>query len=341
MNPFLDKKGAIFGAVVMATALITLLTINAVSSGKDEHPVYWVTLPAAVIMFSFDLFSGWIHRHEMRDIARQGCHAVQEVLPTRVVRIEGNEVNEHMQAVNRRGEGQIDALVLELQCMQASPCPQPLLVSQSGHIQTAESSQETPQSSSGSSADPGRSIETEYVTRREIHVDVQEQGAAGQAGSASVKESQDILAVPMATERGADIENREQRIKCQEPDQKATLVSVVTDTYYWCHETFPTVTTVLTHLPFALVPFAFAMFILVQALVVKGWVPVFAHGWDHWVNMTGTVGSIAGMGFLSVILCNVNLLSSASFCVSHAPHVPLYLSLFFIERFCYANHLSY
>jgi Na+/H+ antiporter NhaD/arsenite permease-like protein len=48
------------------------------------------------------------------------------------------------------------------------------------------------------------------------------------------------------------------------------------------------------------------MFVLVQALVNNGWVPVFARGWDHWVNKTGTVGSICGMGFLSVILSNVS-----------------------------------
>jgi Na+/H+ antiporter NhaD/arsenite permease-like protein len=63
-------------------------------------------------------------------------------------------------------------------------------------------------------------------------------------------------------------------------------------------------------LPLPLVPFAFAMFVLVQALVTKGWVPVFAYGWDHWVGKTGTVGAIGGMGFLSVILCNVSLPTS-------------------------------
>ncbi|CAH0021662.1 unnamed protein product [Clonostachys rhizophaga] len=83
-----------------------------------------------------------------------------------------------------------------------------------------------------------------------------------------------------------------------------TLVSVAQDVFRWLQETFPTATTVLVHLPFALIPFAFCMFILVQALVTKGWVPVFAYGWDHWVGNTGTVGAIGGMGFISVILCN-------------------------------------
>jgi hypothetical protein len=45
--------------------------------------------------------------------------------------------------------------------------------------------------------------------------------------------------------------------------------------------TFPTVTEVLKLLPYALLPFAFSMFILVQGLVSKGWVAVFAYGWDY------------------------------------------------------------
>ncbi|KAK4228709.1 putative arsenite efflux transporter ArsB-like protein [Podospora fimiseda] len=86
--------------------------------------------------------------------------------------------------------------------------------------------------------------------------------------------------------------------------ERTTLVSVTKDAYRWCQETFPTATAVLSHLPYALVPFAFSMFVLVQALTTKGWVEVFARGWDHWVAKTGTVGAIGGMGFLSVILCN-------------------------------------
>ncbi|KAL2065978.1 hypothetical protein VTL71DRAFT_2049 [Oculimacula yallundae] len=39
--------------------------------------------------------------------------------------------------------------------------------------------------------------------------------------------------------------------------------------------------------------------------LTKGWVPVFAHGWDHQVDKTGTFESVGGIAFLSVILCNV------------------------------------
>ncbi|KAL1839150.1 hypothetical protein VTK73DRAFT_4113 [Phialemonium thermophilum] len=106
-------------------------------------------------------------------------------------------------------------------------------------------------------------------------------------------------------EDSADLERRiSQEVALRQTRGQTTLVSLTADGYRWLQETFPTVTAVVGHLPFALVPFAFAMFVLVQALVTKGWVPVFAYGWDHWVRKTGTFGCIGGMGFLSVILCN-------------------------------------
>jgi Na+/H+ antiporter NhaD/arsenite permease-like protein len=92
----------------------------------------------------------------------------------------------------------------------------------------------------------------------------------------------------------------------EEDQGPSSLQSIIRRRWQWCRETFPTASTVLSMLPLPLVPFAFSMFVLVQALVTKGWVPVFAYGWDHWVNKTGTVGAIGGMGFISVVLCNVS-----------------------------------
>lgn len=72
MNPFLDKGGAAFGAVIMAATLVTLLVLNAATDSGHERPVYWVTLPAAFVMLCWDLASGWIYRHETREIAAKG-----------------------------------------------------------------------------------------------------------------------------------------------------------------------------------------------------------------------------------------------------------------------------
>jgi hypothetical protein len=43
-----------------------------------------------------------------------------------------------------------------------------------------------------------------------------------------------------------------------ETQKHQTLSSVVSSAYKWSQETFPTVTIVVAHLPFALIPFAFA-----------------------------------------------------------------------------------
>ncbi|KAL9945952.1 hypothetical protein ACHAQF_005131 [Verticillium nonalfalfae] len=72
LNPFLDTKSAIVGSVIMATTLITLLALNAASTGTGEHPVFWVTLPAAFLMFCWDVGCGWESRHTTREIAKFG-----------------------------------------------------------------------------------------------------------------------------------------------------------------------------------------------------------------------------------------------------------------------------
>lgn len=56
----------------MATTLITLLALNAASTGTGEHPVFWVTLPAAFLMFCWDVGCGWESRHTTREIAKFG-----------------------------------------------------------------------------------------------------------------------------------------------------------------------------------------------------------------------------------------------------------------------------
>ena len=88
MNPFLDKGGAWFGAVIMATTLATVLAINAASSESGEYPVFWVTLPAAVVMFCWDITFGWLNRHETREIARNGRREIERVRAEKVVREE-------------------------------------------------------------------------------------------------------------------------------------------------------------------------------------------------------------------------------------------------------------
>ncbi|KAI5364173.1 putative citrate transporter-like domain-containing protein [Septoria linicola] len=238
MNPFLDKGGAWFGAMLMAATLITILALNASSQTGHEHPIFYITLPAAFIMFCWDLTFGWLNRHETRKLAHDGKEQI------------------------------------ELARMQRAAPAAPVETS--------------------SSTEPNG----EPITLTKSPDDVMDEKKMHQSEetSASSTPAVDATTSEKLAETFPDsIENQ---------PGPASLQSVLIGTYHWCQVTFPTVTTVATHLPWKLVPFAFCMFVLVQALVTKGWVPVFAHGWDHWVNKTGTVGAIGGMGFLSVILCN-------------------------------------
>ncbi|KAM0483830.1 hypothetical protein ACHAPX_002330 [Trichoderma viride] len=336
MNPFLDKGGAAFGAVIMAATLVTVLAINAASAKSGAHPVFWVTLPAAFVMFCWDIGFGWYHRKETRDIARKGR---EEFEIAQIARAERNfqqaEEARQTSAVNHEFRGETDSSSPKLESRDAqsqdsdgvyelnntsppaahikdgktilnpavhtgghAPIPAILLVENTDDRALAAMS----------SADMDRSMsphegyteEQEKGNAKSEINSLEEKNILNQTGSGLPPQG---LFVPQSDE---DLERRRRNsmASIQGPRGPATLKSLGQDTLRWCQETFPTAAAVVLHLPFALVPFAFCMFILVQGLVTKGWVPVFAYGWEHWVNVTGTVGAIGGMAFLSVILCN-------------------------------------
>ncbi|KAJ5320387.1 hypothetical protein N7508_000670 [Penicillium antarcticum] len=285
MNPFLDKKGAAFGAVIMAAALITLLAINASSQTGNEKPVFYVTLPAAFVMFCWDVASGWIHRQETREIAAKGRRDVENARAERELR--------------ERGESQSPEILGFEQDMSGL------------HRRTAERTDDeisfgaanTSLASKTSNSNPDR----EMPLSVSVLVDKDKFPELEAPGVSSLDNKRLALASspePIDSRQTIDTVDEEKRVYRDQQDGPPTLVSLSADLYRWLQETFPTVTVVVSHMPFPLVPFAFAMFVLVQALVTKGWVPVFAYGWDHWVSKTGTVGAVGGMGFLSVILCN-------------------------------------
>jgi len=266
MNPFLDKGGAAFGAVIMAAALITLVALNAASQTSDEHPVYWVTLPAAFVMFCWDVTFGWTHRHETREIARRGRREVEQARAERAA-LRAMEEEEQRALASREADS----------------------------MQTRSMDAQRKSTGGGNSASPGISF-----TNAEVD-EIKQVAESGETRSPSAL-SEDT---DEKKRRDVDLERRiSHEVTLQQERGAATLVSKLEDLYRWSQETLPTVTAVVAHLPFALVPFALCMFVLVQALATKGWVAVFAYGWNHWVNRTGTVGAVGGMGFLSTIMCN-------------------------------------
>ncbi|EFX06454.1 putative arsenite efflux transporter [Grosmannia clavigera kw1407] len=325
MNPFLDKGGATFGAIIMAATLITLLVLNATSQKTGEHPVFYVTLPAAFVMFCWDLSFGWIHRKETRELAAKGraeiAAAEEAAREAELAKLTWNKLAE---------QGLLDEATHTVNPETEASGPRTL------------GSQNTPGADSTLSTSPTRPLQSISGALKAVGIYVTNEDTAdtltkgiclsnsvrGKGKGAVVSHGKDAdgktvagnghvmtmghevtdidaekLSSPILS--GMDTERQDTSLDRSSPGQApATLVSLCKKAYVWSQETFPTVTTVLAHLPFALVPFALSMFVLVQALVNKGWVAVFAYGWYHWVDKTGTVGSVGGMGFLSVILCN-------------------------------------
>ncbi|MCJ1311279.1 hypothetical protein MMC25_004950 [Agyrium rufum] len=281
MNPFLDKSGAVFGGAVMAVTLVTVLALNAANSEIGEHPVFWVTLPGAFVMFCWDITFGWLRRHETRQIAHNGRREVENARSERKRRqelllVQNQEVPETAPTLS---PGSVPVVSFDNQVEKATGM---------GGVQTSTSARIH-----------GIADDTlKHNEKPQTNYEMQDRsGTTTNAGSDNSAEKLSIAKSDV--EKGTPLNATSH----QESEQQ-TLTSIAADTYRWLQETFPTVTAIVSHLPFALVPFAFSMFVLVQALVTKGWVAVFAYGWDHWVNKTGTIGAVGGMGFLSVILCN-------------------------------------
>ncbi|KAM0454113.1 hypothetical protein ACHAPV_008577 [Trichoderma viride] len=330
MNPFLDKGGAAFGAVIMAATLVTVLAINAASTKSGAHPVFWVTLPAAFVMFCWDIGFGWYHRKETRDIAKKGREEFEIARAERRAERLFQRAEEARQASaandGLRGENSTSSPKLEFKGAQLqdsdgvyelnnasspaahvkdgetilnpavhagghAPIPAILLVENTDdRVLAAMSSAEMERAMSphdGYTEKPEKGNTTSEVNSLE------EKSILGHTGSGSPPQG---LFVPQSDE---DLERRrrDSMASLQWPRGPATLTSLGQDTLRWCQETFPTAAAVVLHLPFALVPFAFCMFILVQGLVTKGWVPVFAYGWEHWFAGTN-IGT-------TILLCRI------------------------------------
>ncbi|KAI1326535.1 hypothetical protein F5Y16DRAFT_400232 [Xylariaceae sp. FL0255] len=298
MNPFLDKTGAFVGGVVMAATLVTILVLNAKSTNGQNTPIFYVTLPAAVVVLAFDLTWGWTNRKSTRKIAQDGRKQVAEAAERqrRETNAEGGipmsdtePVSAFSESASQFQRGDLDEKSNRL----SSSNPD---LDEERRSRSLSRNQNDTIAKTASKDKENVPSKNNGVHEEDIQATVvgtkADMGIGRKVGSETPKADQQAVAANLNTPPAT---------KSNEP---TTLVSMAEDLYRWTQDTFPTVVAVLSHLPYALLPFAFEMFILVQGLVTKGWVPVFAYGWNHWVTKTGTVGAIGGMGFLSVILCN-------------------------------------
>ena len=296
LQPWSDMKSASFGAAVMATTLITLLALNAAG---EIHQVFWITLPAAVIMFSWDVTLGWLKREENRETANMNRQEIRQENEDAAAEAEAQHADEKSRAANDESAIAEDWAESPLHDPDIGPRPED---NENVHNVPAVLTRGRRQFSRPSitlSEQGGRDHILSLSPDTPISV------FASTTNGPSTKNEQHEMTLKEVREESCSSPDTDSA-KQKEVKSQATFVSLVQDAYWWLQTTFPAAMTVLAHLPFALVPFALSMFVLVQALVTKGWVPVFAYGWDHWVEKTGTIGAIGGMGFLSVVLCNVS-----------------------------------
>ncbi|KAJ9613384.1 hypothetical protein H2200_003326 [Cladophialophora chaetospira] len=326
MHPFIDRRSAAFGAVLMSVTLVTILVLNAVSQSTGEHPVYWVTLPAAFAMFSWDVLYGlsqlekW--REDFKNYQEERGKIEKEAEREARGPILQNQpvILEQDTFASKYGESSTGKNSCEAidrgnvtSGTDSSLCKRPRQLTASNEAQISTKPDDNPLPSLQSlpalplsitikaQGDLERLDAISPISRRE-NLDDRYKARATDCAWLAVEEPGTIDS--MDEKEGRSPEDSSDEFKPPNSSGPSTLYSLARKAFKWMQDTFPTVMVVAAHLPFALVPFALSMFVLVQGLVTKGWVPVFAYGWDHWVNETGTVGAIGGMGFLSVVLCN-------------------------------------
>ena len=75
---------------------------------------------------------------------------------------------------------------------------------------------------------------------------------------------------------------------------------------------FPTVTSIVAHLPWTLIPFASYHLMLVQSLSHTGGIRVCGGWWASWADVGGVAGGIFLMGLIGALGCNVRFVLTVS-----------------------------
>ncbi|EIN06426.1 hypothetical protein PUNSTDRAFT_105417 [Punctularia strigosozonata HHB-11173 SS5] len=286
VDPFLEVKGAIFGGVLFAITLIVLLATNA----ADVDPgVYAITVPAAFVMLCRDIGYDWHHRKDPD--RKEGATALAQQTGVKQGRYPQEQATSTTSAtIGSRGtpaedQASIDTYVstgTNREPERHSPGSTPV-------SETASSSGEFTPHNNGFLRPPSPVLPSPPFPQPEPYHHL-------------VLPGQDITAVCDREQAHSDLASTLRKDPGVHPQ---TAYSVLIAAGLYSESKLPTVAAVVKHLPFALVPFAFSMFIIVEGLVTKGWVERFASGWAIWVDKTNIVGAIGGIGFLSVCLCNM------------------------------------
>ncbi|KAN0060703.1 hypothetical protein ACQY0O_007361 [Thecaphora frezii] len=236
-SALVDLPGAIFGSVVMAATLATLVGTSVVGGVK----VFEIAVPGAVLCFARDAIADYLRScgEEKRRGTRHEDGGEAGKNPTEAGREQQGEVPGQEATIELKtfGTSQIDPKGTD----------EPSVATSVGTA--SPSGSPTDQPSSPASAANGKTT--------------------GSIRHSPMRPLRPLLLLPSKLAR-----------------------------------TFPTVAVVLSRLPLPLLPFAFSMFILVQALAHVGFINILASGLGD-VCAHGYIVTAFFVSFLGVILCNI------------------------------------
>lgn len=315
MNPFLDKASALVGVSLMFVTLSILLGLTA--AGYNNLQVFWVTLPASFLMLCWDVGMGWRHRHETREIARRGlsefkARARQRETQLKILQRPMLSLSQNAHQEKRSSEPEVSYQPWGTISKGETSTKFHLggKVQNAGAFATPVSDQIRSDWPRRASTFPLSGNDLSSCEMRNTRAEVESHEARHRRNSLPSYWGNRPIPIPQHACSTYPHEHNSNT-----PPQETTSThksstnehsTIIQQLDMWLKMTLPTAAVVVRHLPFSIVPFALPLFVLVQALASTGWITLLARGWTRWVDRTGTVGAIGGMGFLSVILSNVS-----------------------------------
>lgn len=225
-----DKKGAIFGSIVMAATLATLVGTSVIGGVK----VFEIAVPGAVLCLIRDAVADYLQWRSLKLDKTKPKDEVEDTSSTQT------QQNNRTDSPSQAGAQQVEAIEMST------------LNAKRGDLEPTHSVEKTSTS------------ETQPMPRP----------------------SGDSAPTAPTAFRSKNLIRRSIRLRAK------------------LAEMFPTVSIVLSRLPFPLLPFAFSMFILVQALAHVGFINIMARGLGK-VCSSGFVPTAFFISFLGVVLCNI------------------------------------
>lgn len=280
-SALVDPLGGIFGASLFLVTIVCLVSLSAGGLLEGVEGVWTVTAPAALIMLVRDCVHDVIVRK--RDEERREKEELVRVKEGREkvdIKALGDFTSDREKGVSERGEPKNET---------GDTITGPLDdgAQASGNDVTGV----------GQDRDDGRKADRATLSEEVGGGDDQARDSNDAIKESKLNASMSLSdAGPGTSERGQSAGTNVSPARSPGPPLLHSL-----------SDTFPTPALILTRLPLPLIPFAFSMFILVEALQHTGWIRVFGGWWAAWVRAGGTAGSVWLMGTIGGLGCNVEL----------------------------------